>query len=336
MSFLLLSGKAAAASVSSVGRWRADGKIFRAGDTPVRYRGVSAFALFDRFARGEDLGPFCRAYAGFNVLRVWPYVPSPPWVPGWNPPPNGVIADAIRACAGFGFHVELTLLTDDDPSRLPWASRLVEYLAGQDLPGLLLEVGNEPAIHKDIHTQALRDVLARSGFLHSSGEYIDMTKFFGTYVVSHTERDPEWPRRAHDLFDYSETDGGPHLPGPKLKMPAVADEPIRPDQAGFNVQDFRAYFGACALLGAGATMHTETGKTAALPTAQELPCIAAALEGLTAFPEDAPLGRYNRPVERSLRTYVVGRHVVRIRPTTREAPMDGWTSLDPDGILWTF
>ena len=338
MSFLLLAGgvTAQARSASSVtGAWRADGKIFREGNTPVRYKGVSAFALFDRFANGEDIGPFCRAYDGFNVLRIWPYVPNPPWVPGWNPPPNDVIAEGIRACAGHGFHVELTLLTDDNTHRLPWARALVEYLAGQNLPGLLIETGNEPSIHKDIDTMALRDVLARSGFLYTSGEYIDMTRHYGTYVVSHTERDADWPRRAHDLFDYSETDGGPHLPGPKLRMPAVADEPIRPDMAGFNVLDFRAYFGACALLGGGATFHSESGKTAALPTGQEAPCIAAALEGLTAFPADAPLGPYRRPTEASLRTYVVGNYMVRVRPTTMNAPEAGWKPLDVDGILWT-
>ena len=321
--------------VGSVARWRADGKIFREGDAAVRYRGVSAFQLLDRFAAGQDITPFCRAYAGFNVLRIWPYVPTPPGIPGWTPPPNPIVADCIRACAAEGFHVELTLLTDDDPGRLSWALRLIDYLSGEDLPGLLLEAGNEPRIHKDINTQALKAALERSQFLYTSGEYVDMTRFYGRYIVSHTERDGDWPRRAHDLFDYSETDGGPHMPGPRLRMPAVADEPIRPDLAGYNLQDFRAYFGACAILGAGATFHSESGKTAALPTELDARCAAAALEGLTVFPADAPLGPYARPADDSLRTYLVGNYMVRVRPRSPDAPHPGWTARDADHILWT-
>jgi hypothetical protein len=146
----------------------------------------------------------------------------------------------------------------------------------------------------------------------------------------------EWPRRAHDLMEFY-GGGGPNAPtDPPHRFPIVADEPAKLQDVGGNrVQDWRAYFAACALLGGGATFHSESGKFARLPTDDERPLIAAALEGLTAFPADAPLGSYRRPVEHSLRTYVVGEQwMVRIRPETPEAPEPGWSALDADGILW--
>jgi hypothetical protein len=315
---------------------RADGKIFRAGDTPWRWKGVTAFQLLDRFARDEDVTPFFQAFVGFNLLRVFPYVPVADWKErAWNIPDPEAIEAFCATCAAAGFYVELTLLTDDDPGRVSWARRLIEFLVHIRPLNLLLEAGNEPKIHKNIDTQALKDVLASSGFLHTSGEYIDMTQHYGTYITSHTERDEEWPRRAHDLFDYSETDGGPHLPGPRLRMPAVADEPIRPDQAGYNERDYLTYFGTCSILGAGATFHYENGKYGRPPDANEARCAKAALQGLDMFPADAPLGPYRRPVENSLRTYVVGNYMVRVRPTTLSAPESGWRALDTAGILWT-
>jgi hypothetical protein len=98
--------------------------------------------------------------------------------------------------------------------------------------------------------------------------------------------------------------------------------------------DFRAYFGACALFGAGATFHFEGGKFGRLPNDVEARCAAAALEGLNAFPPDAPFGAYRRVNDNTLRTYAVGQYAVRIRPTTLNFPEPGWTAIDADGILW--
>jgi hypothetical protein len=159
---------------------------------------------------------------------------------------------------------------------------------------------------------------------------------FGSYLTAHTGRDGEWVRRAHDLLEYW-TGGGPDAPtDPAHKVPAIADEPIRPDQAGYNAADFRAYFATCALLGGGATLHTETGKHSLPPTPDEARIAAVALEALNAFPADAPNAPYRRIDEsgRSLRTYAIGNYMVRIRPQTKDAPEQGWVPLDTEGILW--
>jgi hypothetical protein len=314
----------------------ADGRIFRAGGEAWRYKGVSAFQLLDRFARGEDIQPFLDAYRGFNVLRVWPYVPRADWgAKAWDSPAPDAVVRFLAAVGRLGWRVELTLLTDDDPARIPQAKQLVAALGAARPPNLLLEIGNEPRVHKSIDTRALKADLDASGFLYASGDAA--AEAFGSYGTLHTARDPEWVRRAHDLLEFFQG-GGPDAPtDPPHRFPAIADEPIRPDQAGYNAADFRAYAAACALLGAGLTFHSETGKYALPPTPEEARIAAVVLEALDALPPDASLGSYRRIDEggRSLRTYVVGeRYMVRIRPTTTAAPEPGWTALDAEGVLW--
>lgn len=333
--FLLLAGRAVTAPpvVASVLPLTADGRIFKAGGQPWRWKGVSAFRLLDRFARGENIQPFLDAYKGYNLLRVWPYVPRKDWgAAAWDSPaPDAVVAFLARV-AQAGFYVELTLLLDDAAANVPPAIRLVEVLKAARPTNLVIEIGNEPRVNKTIDTRALQATLDASDFLYASGDSSAM--LFGSYATVHTARDGDWPRRAHDLLEYW-NGGGPDFPtDPAHKIPAVADEPIRPDQAGYNASDYRAYFGACSLMGAGATFHSETGKHALPPTAEEARIAAVALAALNAFPADAPLGAYRRPVENTLRTYQVGNYMVRIRPTTKDAPEPGWTALDAEGILW--
>jgi hypothetical protein len=317
-----------------------DGPIFREADQPWRWRGVSAFSLAARHAAGEDIGPFLAAYAGWNVLRVWDYVTWPG--EGWESIGAEAWIRFLVDVGARGWRVSLTLLTDDDPGRIEPARRLVQALAARraDLPGLMLEIGNEPTTHKAIDTRALEAVCRASGSLFASGDYEESARAFGTHLLYHSSRDGEWMRKGgHDALEYYRG-GGPGTPqDPAHRCPCVADEPIRPDQAGFNTRDFLAYYGTCGQMAAGATIHTDTGKLALLPTDNERACIAAALAGLAAFPADTPLGlaSYRRidPDPTAMRSYVIGETLVRVRPTTPSAPEPGWTSLDTDGILWT-
>lgn len=313
-----------------------DGRIFLQAGMPWRYRGVSAFQLLDRFANGEDIEPFLNDFAGYNVLRVWPYVPAKDWgAKAWDSPDTATVLRFVDYVRARGFYVELTLLTDDDQGRLAPAKALIAALAAAHPVNVLLEAGNEPTTHKRIDTPALRSALAASGFLYTSGDYEDSTRFYGSYLVAHTGRDAEWPRRAHDMLEYF-NGGGPNAPtDPAHKVPGVCDEPIRPDQStGERTKDFLAYFGTCSVLGAGATFHFENGKYGQRPTDEEKQFAAIALQAMTAFPADAPNGAYSRPVEQSLRTYVVGASMVRVRPLTTIAPAPGWRALDEGGVLW--
>lgn len=320
----------------------ADGKIFRtAGGTAWRWKGVSAFKLLANYAAGQDILPFLKAYQGFNVLRVWPYVQGPNWKGGdWPTPPNIEQTKAFLAyVAARGWHVELTLLTNADPQKLAWAKGYVQGLASGTRPtNLFLEAGNEPRTHTPIDTAALRSTLAASGFEHSSGDYEESRRFYGTYGTAHTGRSADWPRRAHDLLEYF-SGGGPHAStDPAHKVPWVADEPGKPEDVGTNDADWSAYFGGAALMGAAATFHCESNKYGLLPDATERHLAAVALAALNAFPADAPLGGYRRIVEsgqaKEARTYVIGNFMVRSQQRGVSAPEPGWTSLDPLGVLW--
>lgn len=320
-------------------RLSTDGHIFRADGQPFRWKGVSSFQLLDRFARGEDISDVLNAYKGFNVLRVWPYVPKADWgASAWDAPSQPVVLEAfLQRVRQAGFYVELTLLTDDDSARLDQARALLAAMKAANPPNLLIEIGNEPTTHKNINTAALKSTAAWAGFLTSSGNYEDTRLFYGSWLGFHSGRDGDWPRRAHDAIDYW-NGGGPDFPEePSVRVPSVCDEPIRPDQAGYNAQDFRAYFGACAAMAAGATYHTETGKFGQPPTPEEARIAAVVLDALNAFPADAAQGSYRRIDEggKTLRTYVIGeRAMIRVRPTTKDAPESGWTALDAEGVLW--
>jgi hypothetical protein len=318
--------------------------IFRRTDgTPWRWKGVSAFKLLDRFARGEDIGGFLASYKGFNVLRVWPYVEGAAWKGrDWPTPPSVETTKAFLArVAKDGWLVELTLLTDDHPARLAWAQTFVAGLAAAPRPtNLLIEIGNEPRTNKRIDTAALKAACDASGFLYASGDYEDSTKVFGRYGVCHTGRSSDWPRRAHDLLEWY-GGGGPNAKDdPPHPMPWVADEPGKLEDVGRDPEVWRAYFAACALFGAGATFHSQTGKYADLPTLEEALLAGIALAGLNDIPADVPLARstYRRITEGSTdtgnRTYVVGNYMVRCQQHGTTAPEPGWTPLDLWGVVW--
>lgn len=323
---------------SSVRLLRPRGRIFYTDQgTPWRWKGVSAFKLLHRYAAGENIEPFLDAYKGFNVLRVWPYVEGPAWKgQDWPVTPSvEKTREFLAYVAARGWYVELTLLTDEKPARVAWAQSFVPQLVAGGCPvNLFLEGENEPLTNgKKAAVNALKSVLQASGCNYTSGIYEDSTKFWGVYLTHHSPRDSEWARKSHDCYEFNHG-GGPHKPtDPKHDVPCALDEPAKPADVHMTVDDAKAYGGGAGIMAVGATWHCETCKTAELPTAAERTLAAAMLEGLNAFPEDASLLRYARPVEKSLRTYTAGdRYMVRVRPTT-PSPGAGWTAISPP-VLW--
>jgi hypothetical protein len=317
------------------------GPIFLSGGQPWRYKCVSAFRLCRRFADGEDISGFLSDVAGYNVLRVWDYVPVKDWgASAWD---SCTAQDWIAFLLHVGlqgWNVELTLLTDDDPARIEPAKKLANALRGT--LGLLAEGSNEPQTHKNIDTAALKSTLEALGVPYCSGDYEDSDRWYGSYYVCHTARTHDWTRRAHDLLEFY-TGAGPDKPHPPRHVPCLGDEPGKLQDVGTVATEWRAYFGACALLGAGACFHSESGKHATRLTADEKRLAAVALEALNAFPADAPKGPYRRIVEPGnepggptefARTYVVGSYAVRCQQVGTTFPEPGWVPLDGDGILW--
>jgi hypothetical protein len=333
----------AAAWQAIAGQLSTSGRIFLEAGQPWRWKGVSAFKLCELFRQGRlgEIDAILADFAGYTVLRVWDYVTWPGT--GWESPGADVWVAFLGYVRARGWRVEITLLTDDDPARIEPAIRLVGALAVAGVEALI-EIGNEPRTHKQIRTSALVPVLETSRFLYTSGDYEDSRNWRGRYGVAHTARTPDYARRAHDLMEYF-NGGGPNDPGePACRAPWVADEPAKLQDVPGSIEDkvrgWRAYFGACSLLGAGATFHHEGGKFGQRPTDDDRRLATAALEGLNAFPADAPLGGYQRLDEpnapESGRTYVIGgRYMVRCQQNGTAAPEAGWRALDDAGVLWT-
>jgi hypothetical protein len=329
--FLMNGGTAAAAAPAPLST---DRRIFLAGGQPWRWKGVSAFPLCDRFAHGEDIDPFLDAFAGFNLLRVWDYVAWPDT--GWESNPPATWLAFLEYVGARGFHVELTLLTDDDFTRITPARRLVAALAEAKPSNLVLEIGNEPREHKHIDVEALWSACGASGFLFASGNNTPGEVWFGKYLTHHPPRDSEWVRKFHDLLEFYEGGGPAASTDPAHPVPCIADEPIRPDEAGFVASDFYQFAAGCSMMGGGSTFHFQGGKFGTLPNPAETLCAAAFLAGLDAMPADVPLGSYRRIDENgaTLRTYVVGDYMLRVRPQNKVAPEAGWLPMDDAGILW--
>ncbi len=209
------------------------------------------------------------------------------------------------------------------------------------MPGLFLEGANEPEVQNPdstfIDCGPLKSALEASGYPYTNGCYTEGAKrWWGTYITCHTQRDAEWPRRSHDAYDLWVKPADAPAGAQAVHAPCILDEPAKTqDVSGDHVSDWKAYFGSGAFFGAGVTFHSKTGKFAQPPTAEEAQLAASALVGLGAFPADAPADfRYSRVTDNTLRTYVMGNYMVRIRPTTLQAPQPGWTMIDSAGILW--
>jgi hypothetical protein len=345
---------------------RADGHVFRLASGPAsgmawRYKGVSAFALLHRFELGQDISDTLNAYKNiqpsvvcadssgcrYNVLRVWTYTPTLTWgARAWPFPQSPeTVVKFLQRVSTDGFYVELTLLTDSDPSQVPKAQALAEALVAAKPSNLLLEAGNEPEVqtapNHNYDTGALRSTLSASGFQFASGNYTGgAARWYGSYLTTHSARSVEWPRYAHDCYDYWVKPSDAPAGAVAVHAPCVLDEPAKPTSGGLGgtskTDDWRAYFGAASIFGAGATFHSETGLDGLPPTADELTLAKAALDGLDAFTADAPNAQatYRRIDGDGLRTYVIGNSMVRIRPNRPAAPEPGWIGLDSSGILW--
>jgi hypothetical protein len=291
-----------------------NGKLFYQDGKPWRWKGVTAFGLQNRFCKGEDIQPFLNAFPGFNTLRVFYYVE---WTDtGWLRPTDSCMHDFLNYVGLRGWYVEMVAFTGFMPTSE--AQVITDHLFSEfnNQTNLMIELVNEPGVGDKVDPAPLR--VPQTDILWTDG--ITRPLHRGLYLTPHTARDADWPRRAHDLMEYW-GGGGPEAPtDPPFREPAVADEPIRPDQAGYVASDYEAYFGVASIMGAGATFHFESGKYGQPPTAQEAVCAAAALKALDYFPADATLGPYSRIDEAGAtsRTYQVGPYIVRVRPTSGE------------------
>lgn len=318
-----------------------DGHSFMRDGFMWRYKGFTGFKLCDLFSRGIDITPML--LKDFNVVRTFLYTPVKDWgAQFWPLPSIDVINNYVSFLATLGYYVELVLLTDDDPASIDPAIAVVQGLKGHD--NLFLQIGNEPLTHKNINCAALKAVCDSSGYIYSSGIFEDNTKAFGRVWSDHSGGDSEWPRKPKGMIE-AYTGGGPNSPNePALKIPCYEDESPRPDitigyQNGnqdLTALDYYTFAAVASICGNGATFHFEPGKFGQPPNDFERKCADSFLQGLNVFPITDNRD-YRRIDEGSvtLRTYIIGNCMVRVRPTIKSAPETGWNSLDSYGICWS-
>lgn len=300
---------------------------------PWRYCGVTAFKLLELFRRGQDVTPFLRLYRalGFNTVRVFRDKPAVAGLDeGWSAPPLSVVMDFYRLLAAEGFYGELTLITQQtDPSFIPgWLDVLLT------VPNAFVEAINEPDSRKT-PAAAVKAVAHAGALPFASGDYDPPQGVYGSYMVYHSPRVAdvfEMARKAKGVLDLYDgwdapADGsGAAFHSPHI--PAVGDEPGKPQDFGYNQDAILAHFAIYGLLGAGGTFHTLGGQFGQLPTDQDYACAQAAARGLTAFPADTSLGAYvhdqgDEGRTGALRTYRVGSYGVRVHPTNGDPILIG-------------
>lgn len=327
--------------------WIPNDKLFYSNGVAVRWKGFTAFKLLNLFEKGIDIRPFLAHYKGYNLARIFPNTDPKDWgSDAWEFPSNQATLDFLHFMQDEGMMVEISLCTGQKPEHVSLIKSLVNYLKPFKPSNLLLEAVNEPYVdyngelYGKTDPNEFKNVLTNSGFPYCSGVYANLHKFYGQYFNDHSARDAEWFRKGGHNLHEAYNGGGPNHPSePALRMPGIQDEPIRPDQCGYDHLGAYTYAATCSIMGAGATVHTQSGKLANTPTESERAWIAAFLSGLNVFPVDAILsGGYRRIVEDgqsdAARTYVVGNYSVRVKQNGTSHPETGWQSLDNHGICW--
>ena len=343
----------ARAAAGERGRLSIDGSVFHDETGAIwQYRGFSDFLLYQKFLTGSDLGPILeeRAALGANVVRVLGMVTS---FSHFHPQEHANYYNQLPAFAArlgeYGLRVEFVVFADAQiimPVRSDQERHIdlvVEKLASSW--NVLVEVCNEPFKNIPGGEQTAFELGQRvrgRGLLIASGAYADSpasrTLDYGT---THTARDEEWPRRAKDILDLRDA----------TKVPWVADEPIganevdRPGSRASSPDEFAWYGAAAALMGTGATFHSDSGVRSAPLDPTESACARAFFFAIRWVPAEAQTWPYQRgdagseagignmPIlhndSSELRSYCKSRgaeaYCVQVRTKREHAtPRDGW------------
>lgn len=348
------------------GRLRAVGTRFLRDDGSLfPWRGCSDFSLFHRFLRGEDLDPILntRIALGANLLRVFGQynaagIGAANGLGALRPSdytPAQVTA-FLAAVGARGLQVEWVLLADYEGSAADARTLISQYAQPLAAWNVLVELANEP--FKNL-TFPVTTLTTPPTWLVASGDYDDAVQTRRDYVTYHTDRKPEWPRTPRSLAELRDDIGG------GTHTPVVADEPTgaaevaRGDSRSATPADFAYFAATAALMGAGATFHSEDGIASRPLGPVQRACAEAFFAALRYIPVEAQFAPYvrgganNQPVgdlpvvhydleegrePGALRTYSkeVGGYAyyVRIRPTGATVARPGWIlDEEPLGIL---
>jgi hypothetical protein len=208
--------------------------------------------------------------------------------------------------------------------------------------GVVVEICNEPfknGVVPESLYQPLPDLMQALG----SYDFIDGQIKHADYVTMHTDRGPEWPRKAKDMLEVSRLGWEGFT---ALRHPCIGDEPLGIGAGGGSrsliASDHAAYHGVAALFCPGSTLHSTFGVETRLPNAEEQVCVGAAITTLQAVPPECATWKYTAghlgdcPLEnQGLRVYGMidaGRAVcVLVRPTGPPVARDGWRIVSQRG-----
>jgi len=308
-----------------------------------KWRGSSAFRLFEMFLKGEPIDPFCRwaAANSINILRVFGMYDGgigrliPTEYPGYFIK----LPQFLNAVGTYGLSVEFVIFADKQTSELVGINTsshyqtMINILRGR--VGTVAEVCNEPfkngVVPEDIY-QPLPDLMQALG----SSDFIDGQIKHADYITMHTDRGAEWPRKAKDMLEVSRQ-GWENFTA--LQNPCIGDEPLGigagSGSRSLVAIDHAAYHGVAALFCSGSTIHSTFGVETRLPIAEEQQCVSAAIVTMKAVPSECATWDYTAghlgdcPLEQQgLRVYGMingGRAVcVLVRPTGPPIARNGW------------
>jgi hypothetical protein len=275
-----------------------DGLWFRTSDgAPWTQIGCTDFRLFERFLRGEDIAPVLaeRAAMGFNQLRVFLMCGQMfRLYPHEHPDYDAQLAEFLSQLAAYGLRAELTVLVDatrvlpDVPSQQAFFARICEVVRNRSHVFLELVNENDQEInHTDTNafTQPAGIICSHGskGVVDSAKEAVCVEPLW-TYGTLHPARPPDWPRYGHNVMEDVAHQFG---------KPGTDNESCRPDQGrGPIARDWFDAAANIALLCAGGTMHSQSGKDSRLFDPVERACAEAWCAGAAAVPLDYQRGQY--------------------------------------------
>lgn len=286
-------------------------------DTGERFTVIEAtdFNLLARFLAGEDIHPILqqRQDLGFNVARVFTAFNVCPdgngcqaigrLVPREHPDYYDRVPAFLDALAQHGLYAELVAFTgpypgvlDSDAEKIQHWQRLCE--AARTRPNVLLERVNE-ADHPANRDLPFNQLPKCEGVLSSAGSGTadhEPPAPFWDYASYHPGTGDEWMRKAiHNGWeDVAE----------KAHIPVLVNETTRfPDNDGSAEHAYDVGRG-CALMVAGCTFHSISGKNSRLWAGLEYVLADAWTRGAKSLPLVCRDGAYRRiDDEKYLRVY---------------------------------
>jgi hypothetical protein len=266
------------------------------------WRGSTDFHLYRQYLDGGAGAVSAiianRVGSGANLFRVfgaWPY-------DGFDP---GAYANYYTSLAPFaallaasGAYLEFTCFAGDvnipfatlegQAAQTTFLTAVQEAFAG--VPNVFIELGNEGKGYNN------RSFTKPLGILSSVGEVGDLTTPPWDYGVIHPPRDDDWPRKAKDLLELREGFGT--FPG--WKRPVVADEPMGAGDVDIGgsrstvANDFYWFGATAAMMGAGATFHSQNGIDGVVWSATQQACANAFYQAMAAVDPASQLWTYTR------------------------------------------